>query len=159
MKVEQLTMNLDQAKPEPKPKREKVAESDLFPEPEAPPEQNRDYWDSTGQIFFTGGKGYGLSQDLKTVCLGREHDILSYLAGGNMPAETSQVTIELLQKIKELKAKGDLENARSELIPVKSTSRKRAIRTRSFRTGPTSHTEYKPVNTRHFKARQRFPGG
>jgi len=35
MEDKQMAMNFDQVKPE--------------PEPEAPPEQNRDYWDSTGQ--------------------------------------------------------------------------------------------------------------
>ena len=119
---------------------------------------SRDYWDSTGQIFFTDNHGWGLAPDLSTVCMGTEVEVLAYLKGGGLPRRISQAEIEGLQEIKEYKAKEDLENARTRDVPVKSSRTQRAIRTSSVRARLTSHVEYKPFDTRQFKARQKLPG-
>ena len=41
--------------------------------------QYRDYWDESGTIYFTGGKAYGLSRSLRTICLGKEGKVLERL--------------------------------------------------------------------------------
>ena len=35
----------------------------------------KDYWGDCGQVFFCGGKGFGLTDTLQTICLGNEDDI------------------------------------------------------------------------------------
>lgn len=39
----------------------------------------KDYWSECGQIFFCYGKGYGLTDTLRTICLGNEDDIRKFL--------------------------------------------------------------------------------
>lgn len=34
-----------------------------------------DYWSKDGQIFYHYGKGYGLSLNLRTVCIGTEEEV------------------------------------------------------------------------------------
>jgi len=45
----------------------------------------KDYWSECGQIFFHYGKGYGLTDSLQTVCLGKEEDILKALETEELP--------------------------------------------------------------------------
>lgn len=45
----------------------------------------RDYWSECEQIFFHYGKGYGLTEALETVCLGKEEDLLKALEAGELP--------------------------------------------------------------------------
>ena len=122
--------------------------------------EHRDYWDSTGQVFFTGNHGYGLTPELATICLGTENDILAYLAGGPLP-DCSPVIREELLRIKELKVKGDIDNARAAgaNIKAKSSRNQRAINTRGVRAGLTANTKYKPLGTGQFKALQRVSRG
>jgi hypothetical protein len=42
--------------------------------------QHRDYW--IGEVFFSQGRAWGVAKTLKTVCLGREEDILSVVKDG-----------------------------------------------------------------------------
>ncbi len=116
----------------------------------------RDYWDGTAQVFFTGGRGWGVAPDLSTLCLGAEVEVLAYLDSGTLPKNIDQTVLAVLEKIRELKVKGDLENARARDVEVKSSRTQRAIRTGGKRARPTAHTEHKPVDTRHLKARKRL---
>ena len=118
----------------------------------------KDYWNDTSRVFFTGNRGWGVTPDLSTVCLGAEFEILAYLKGGTLPKRISQVAIEVLEGIREYKAKGDLENAGTRYVQVKSSRTQRAIRTGGVRVRPTSYIECKPFSTRHLKTRQRLPG-
>lgn len=43
----------------------------------------RDYWFPNKGIFLTGGKGYGITPTLKTVCLGKEPDIQARISPRN----------------------------------------------------------------------------
>ena len=47
-------------------------------------EKPKDYWSECEQIFFHHGKGYGLTETLETVCLGKEEDILKALETGEL---------------------------------------------------------------------------
>ncbi len=45
---------------------------------------HKDYWSECGQICFVDGKGYGLTPELKSICLGDEQDILNALSSGQI---------------------------------------------------------------------------
>lgn len=153
----QLPLDFEISLPIPPP-----GDSVVISQPEPPAEgtgrQYRDHWDDTSQVFFTGNHGWGVAPDLSTVCLGTEFEIHAYLKGGTLPKRISQVAIEVLGEIRELKAKEDLENGRTRDVKVKSSRTQRAIPTSGVRVRPTSHIEYKPLNTRHLKARKRISG-
>lgn len=80
--------------------------------------KGRDYWDDTGQIFFTGSKGFGLTSDLATVCLGAESEVLTFLNGGALPREINRAAVEVLEWIKELKIKELLNGQADRTIPA-----------------------------------------
>lgn len=45
---------------------------------EKTPRQSRNYWKSG--LFFTGGHAWGITEGLRTVCLGQEDEALALLA-------------------------------------------------------------------------------
>jgi len=49
-------------------------------ETKAPSSQGHPYW-LNGQVYFLDGKAYGLDEELETVCLGKEAEILPVLKG------------------------------------------------------------------------------
>lgn len=87
-----------------------------------------DYW--RGEVFFTGGHGYGVASNGDTVCLGPEKDVLEKIKGGIH------------------------ERTRHEVKPV---STQRVSRQGDKRTRPATGTQYKPVNTRQVKTRKKLP--
>ena len=46
--------------------------------------ETRDHWSECGQIFFHYGKGYGLTNNLHSICLGGEEDIMKVLETGTI---------------------------------------------------------------------------
>ncbi len=90
-------------------------------------EQKADYWDETGQIFFTGGHGYGITPELVNICLGVESEILAYLNGGSVPDNISESAVEELNRVKELK--GEKQNERTAEIKRPSNIRSKPART------------------------------
>jgi hypothetical protein len=74
-------------------------------------------WDATNQICFTGGKGFGLTPELKSVCLGDEKSVNQYLNGNSpLPKNISLNAVECLKSVK--KMKGDKEN---DIKPIRSS--------------------------------------
>lgn len=69
--------------------------------------EKKDYWSNCGQVFFTGGKGYGLTPSLETICLGEQQDIEAYLAGGTMQDNLTPVQRQTLVEIGELTKEKD----------------------------------------------------
>ncbi len=114
---------------------------------EEKPDVGTSRWDTSGQIFLTGNRGWGVAPDCTTVCLGLEGEIKAYLNGGALPKHISQAAIEVLTKISQLME--DKENARTAGdIKVQSVDTQRPIRTGNKRARLTSHPEYKPKDTR-----------
>ena len=64
------------------------------------------YWSDCGRIFFTGGKGYGITSELQTVCLGNETDILKALTDGliyhNLAPAEHQTLADIIEYRREL---------------------------------------------------------
>ncbi len=47
--------------------------------------ETKDYWSDCGQVYFNYGKGYGLAENLHSVCLGEEECINRILETGELP--------------------------------------------------------------------------
>ncbi len=59
------------------------------------------YWDVTGQVCFIGGKGFGLTPELRSIVMGDETSINEYLhAAGPLPEGISTAAVECLESIK-----------------------------------------------------------
>ena len=71
-----------------------LTESKRQPEP-------KDGWSEDGQIFFHYGEGYGLTEDLHTICLGKKEDIEKFFSTGEINKALSPTQIEVLTQIKE----------------------------------------------------------
>ena len=63
-------------------------------------EQDRAYWDKGSQIFYCDGKGYGVSPQLNTICLGDEDDIKKAL-DNNLSMDNPIINKILQQEIGE----------------------------------------------------------
>jgi len=61
----------------------------------------KDSWNECGQVFFTGGCGYGLMPDLRSICLGKEEDITRFFDTGELNAGLSPLQRQLLGQIQE----------------------------------------------------------
>lgn len=62
-------------------------------------EKVNDYWSNCGQIYFTGGYGYGISVNLQTVVLGKESDILKALEDGSITHDLKDIEKATLEQI------------------------------------------------------------
>lgn len=62
--------------------------------------ERRDYWSDDGQIFFTAGFAYGLTPELKTICLGSEEDVNQFLNAGDNGDKFTTSQLEVLEQIK-----------------------------------------------------------
>jgi len=94
--------------------RDMVAEAEEKPQAAKKEEQQkRSYWSKDGQVFFTGGYGWGLRlaetastdgrrcYDVKHVCLGKEEDVLAMLDDEPVPDTLPRVQREILTKMLE----------------------------------------------------------
>ena len=61
--------------------------------------ETRDYWSVCGQIFFHCGRGYGVTDTLRTICLGCETDIIKYFDTGEVSKSLNPKQLEVLNQI------------------------------------------------------------
>jgi len=61
----------------------------------------RNYWSDCGQVFFCDGKGYGLTDTLQTICLGKEDDIKKFFETGELSKELNPTQRQVLVQIQE----------------------------------------------------------
>lgn len=59
----------------------------------------KDYWSDCGQIFFHYGKGYGVTDTLQTICLGKEDDIKKFFDTGELNNELNFTQRQVLNGI------------------------------------------------------------
>ena len=59
----------------------------------------RDYRSECGQIFFHYGKGYGLTDHLRNICLGNGEDIERFLETGELGKEFNKTQVQVLNSI------------------------------------------------------------
>ncbi|MCL0065770.1 hypothetical protein M1N79_02655 [Dehalococcoidia bacterium] len=92
---------------------------------EKPRPESKDSWSDCGQLFFTGGKGYGLTPDGRTICLGNRDNILTAFNTGEpgpgfMPLQR-QVLMSIIEYRKEV-----IQNGRTSEVQVKRSSHVRS---------------------------------
>ena len=58
-----------------------------------------DHWSDCGQVFFHYGKGYALTEDLRSICLGREEDILKAFETGRTNENHTPLQREVISGI------------------------------------------------------------
>ncbi|MBA7633193.1 hypothetical protein ES703_40755 [subsurface metagenome] len=102
--------------------------------------EHKDYWSEDSQVFFTTGKGYGLTEELKTICLGTEEDILRAFNTGELNPNLSPLQRQLLLRIIEFRREEGIGD-----IGAKSLER----------AGVNGITGRKQKAARHIKARKR----
>lgn len=61
--------------------------------------EQRDHWSEDGQVFYTYGKGYGLTDTLKSISLGSENDIEEYFQTGKFTTGQSLLQRQVLKQI------------------------------------------------------------
>jgi len=106
--------------------------------------ETRDYWSECGQVFFIGGIGYGLTEELETIPLGNEADILETFETGKLPDYLMPRQRQVLEKILEY---------RSGVYATKFEVR----RPGDFRSIPAGTAKRRAANLRQAKARKRAP--
>ena len=115
------------------------------------PKPSNDKWIASDMIFITGGKGSGLADNGDTVCIGKEGDIQSYLAGGIMPDSIRGLGRQVVIEIKGF-LKG-LEDARAN-----TGESFRAIKPRNQRSRPVKDFKRRTAGTKSTSSRKRSPG-
>ena len=126
-------------------------------QPEKPAEgTGRDYWDDTGQVFFTSNHGWGIAPDLSSVCLGTEFEVLAYLKGGTLPKHINQTANEVLEQIKELK-ESDEGGQTDRAIPAKRSYQPGARKVSSKRSRFMLDSRHRPPGARRSASTKRLP--
>jgi len=102
-------------------------------------------WSEDGQIFFVDGYGYGLTKDLRTICLGQEEDINKYFETGEMAKGLSPFQKQVL---------ADITEYRKELVSGQleaNIKRPSAIRSR-----PAGTIKHRTASIKHSTLRKRI---
>ena len=104
----------------------------------------RDYWSDCGQVFFCGGKGFGLTDTLQTICLGNEDDIKKFFDTGEPNNELNTTQRQVLNKI--------LDYRKEQGIGTTDTRAADMVRT-----GNNGTLRHKPKAARPLTLRKRLP--
>ena len=67
-------------------------------------------WSEDGQIFFCEGYGWGLTETLKTICLGKEADIKKFFDTGELNNELDPTRKQVLNGILEYRKEQGIGN-------------------------------------------------
>ena len=96
--------------------------------------EHRDYWSDCGQIFFHYGKGYGLTSNLLSICLGMEDETNKFFETGelrnNLHSMQRQTLMEILDYRKEQGIGTDIGGASVERAGDHEASRGKSKATR-----------------------------
>ncbi len=103
-------------------------------------------WSDCDQVFFTGGKGWGLTDSLQTICLGKEEDIKKFLETWELNPDLRPVQRQVLLEIQNYK-KERLEDGRKPELKG----------SRDVRSRPARTTKRRTARIRQPSARKRIP--
>ena len=106
--------------------------------------EHKDYWSDCGQIFFCAGKGYGLTDNLQTICLGNEEDIKKFFETGELNNGLQPIQRIVLTQIREHRKEQG----------IGTTDTRAADMERAGNNGASRH---KPKATRLLTPRKRLP--
>lgn len=107
--------------------------------------RRRDHWSEDDQVFYTHGKGYGLTDTLQTICLGSEEDIEECFETGRFAVGLSLVQRQVLEQILDYRREQGIGTATS----TGTTDMERA--------GNHGATRRRPQAARLPQARKRLP--
>lgn len=62
-------------------------------------EENKDSWSGCGQVYFHNGEGFGLSDKLSNIKLGKQKDILKILNNGLINGKFNDLQTQVLKDI------------------------------------------------------------
>jgi len=105
---------------------------------------SKHYWSDDGQVCFVDGKGYGLTPELRPVCLGEERDILNTLNGGKIKEDLTLPQRQVLASIIEYRTEEGIGQSN-----VRAADMERA--------GNNGATRRKPNAARLLTIRKRLP--
>lgn len=109
-------------------------------------------WCHAGMVFVEYGQGFALDSQCQTVNLGNMAQVELYLKHGIGNFHPRQ--LEALEIVRKVEAQVGRVQANEH--KVESTTGKRAINTSGKRARTIRNAEFRPVNTRHLKARKTF---
>ena len=106
--------------------------------------ETRDCWSECEQIFFHYGKGYGLTETLETVCLGKEEDIKRFFETGELNNELNPIQRQVLSQIQEYRKEQGIGTTDTRAADME-------------RAGNNGASRRKPKATRLLASRKRLP--
>lgn len=109
-----------------------------------PHPDSKDSWSDCGQVFFTGGRGYGPTPNGSTICLGNQEDILTAFNTGEPGPGFMGLQRQVLMNI--------LEYRKEEGIGTTNTGA-----AGMERAGDTGASRHKPKATGLSASRKRLP--
>ena len=104
----------------------------------------KDYWSECGQIFFYYEKGYGLTENLQSICLGKEEDILDMLNTGVLKDNLTPAQRQVLASIIKYRTEEGIGKTDARATDMERASNNGASR-------------HKPKATRLLTPRKRLP--
>jgi len=112
-------------------------------------EMEKDYWSQDGQIFFTGGQGFGLKANLETICLGTEADINEVLETGKLTDKFNVSQRVILADILEYRKEEGIGTRKSNMVGAVNirVAGHRQEATRSF--APRERLPLRAPRTKH----------
>jgi hypothetical protein len=84
-----------------------------------PEKRHPDHWSTCGQLFFTAGKAYGLTDHGQTICVGSRTPVLEFLEGGKLERDLNKYQKEVLLKVKEKKSIAVVQAEKGPLVIAK----------------------------------------
>ena len=110
------------------PKVEPRVESPKVVKPETE-KKHPDFWSNCGQIFFTAGKAYGVTDHLRTICVGTTSAVQDFIRVGRLEEDLNDYQKSVLIKVKETQG-ADLPQIKKEKDEKQKspTGRKRSLR-------------------------------
>ena len=104
----------------------------------------RDYRSECEQVFFHYGKGYGITPELRTICLGKKEDILETLDTGELKDNLTLLQRQTLTGIIEYRKEQGIGTTDTRAADME-------------RAGNNGASRRKPKATRLLTARKRLP--
>ena len=117
-----------------------------------------DHWSDCGQAHFCGGKGYGISSTLKTVCIGNEAEVLEAFVTGKIPEGFNETQKQVLRDILTYRKEKAHEDRTDRAIPTKQRGYQPGARKiGNQRSGLMLDTRHKPAGIRRSQGHKRLP--
>ena len=104
----------------------------------------KDYWSNCGQIFFTSGFGWGLTNKLDNICLGKEDDIKKFFETGELNNKLHPTQREVLNQILDYRKEQGIGTTDTRAVDME-------------RTGNNGTSKRKPKAVRLLTSRKRLP--